>query len=53
MTYACELQFSDPEHRCKPRVIQVYRLTQVFNSQRTGSAEQNSNASYRLEDSIE
>ena len=38
---------SDPGHRYKLRVIQVNRLTQVFNSQRTGSAEQNSNASYR------
>ena len=36
---------SNPGHRYKLRVIQVNPLTQVFNSQRSGSAEQNSNAS--------
>ena len=44
---------SDPGHRYKLRVIQVNWLTQVFNSQRRGSAEQDSNASYRLEDSLQ
>ena len=39
---------SDPGHRYRLRVIQVNRLTQVFNSQRTGSAEQNSNATMQV-----
>ena len=51
LTHATPRYNSDPGHRYKLRVIQVNRLTQVFNSQRTRSADQNSNASYRLEDS--
>ena len=52
MTDARELK-CDSGHRYRLRVIHVNRLTPVFNSQRTGSAEQNSNASYRLEDITE